>query len=215
MRSRSSSASSASSLPADNVQIFVKIGGGKTIPLNVRPSNSISDVLAFLSASTTLPSDVRLLLAGRHLPPSETVSSLNLQPATTLELLSPLRGGTAPPEMGEASTLDTKPAVSAGPDTPSSGAATPTTTAGTTTSGTSTPTTTTAVRRKPRCAHPPCKAAAQAITGDCGFCQKRFCSKHRMLESHACEGLEDAKKAERDRNREKLENERTVMVRGI
>jgi hypothetical protein len=36
-----------------------------------------------------------------------------------------------------------------------------------------------------------------------------------MLESHACEGLEDAKKAERDRNRAKLENERTVMVRGI
>jgi AN1-like Zinc finger len=60
-----------------------------------------------------------------------------------------------------------------------------------------------------------CKAPAQPITGDCGFCQKRFCSKHRMLESHVCEGLEDAKRAERDRNREKLEKERMVMVRGI
>jgi hypothetical protein len=36
-----------------------------------------------------------------------------------------------------------------------------------------------------------------------------------MLESHACSGLEDAKQAERDRNREKLEGERTVMLRGI
>ena len=36
-----------------------------------------------------------------------------------------------------------------------------------------------------------------------------------MLESHACEGLEDAKQVERDRNREKLEGERTVMLRGI
>jgi len=36
-----------------------------------------------------------------------------------------------------------------------------------------------------------------------------------MLESHSCSGLEDAKQAERDRNREKLEGERTVMLRGI
>lgn len=183
------------------------------IPLNVRPSNSISDVLDFLSASTTLPSDVRLLFAGRHLPPCETVSSLKLQPASTLELLSPLRGGTAESEMGEASTLtDVKSAVEtpSGTETPTSGTAT-----ATTNTIIAKPTITPAIRRKPRCAHPPCKAAAQSITGDCGFCQKRFCSKHRMLESHACEGLEDAKKAERDRNREKLENERTVMVRGI
>ena len=60
-----------------------------------------------------------------------------------------------------------------------------------------------------------CKVAAQPIVGDCGFCQKRFCGKHRMLESHQCEGLEDARKADKDRNTAKLEGERTVMLRGL
>ena len=99
------------------------------------------------------------------------------------------------------------------------------TTTTTTTSGTATPTpeasstapSTPAKRKsnKPRCAHPPCKAAAQPIMGDCGFCQKVFCGKHRMLESHACAGLEDAKQADRERNTAKLQGERTVMLRGI
>jgi len=57
--------------------------------------------------------------------------------------------------------------------------------------------------------------AAQPIVGDCGFCQKRFCGKHRMLESHNCEGLEDARKADKARNTAKLEGERTVMLRGL
>ena len=36
-----------------------------------------------------------------------------------------------------------------------------------------------------------------------------------MLESHNCEGLEDARKADKDRNTAKLEGERTVMLRGL
>merc|ERR1712072_789912 len=51
--------------------------------------------------------------------------------------------------------------------------------------------------------------------GDCGFCQGHFCGKHRMLESHACPGLEDCKQEEKDRNREKLESEKTVAIKGI
>lgn len=220
MRSRSSSSTSstsAKSLPADNIQIFVDISGGKTIPLNVRPSNTVSDVLDFLSASTSLPADVRLLHSGHHLLPSSTVAELALQPATTLHLLSPLRGGTASTEDSASATdmTATLPSVEAHPQpatTTSSGTATPTSTA---TSTASTPVHTTRKSNKPRCSHPPCKAFAQPIVGDCGFCQKRFCGKHRMLESHACEGLEEAKQADKDRNTNKLQSERTVMLRGI
>lgn len=223
MRSRSSSATSstsAKSLPADNIQIFVDISGDKTIPLNVRPSNTVSDVLDFLSASTTLPQDVRLLHSGHHLQPSSTVAELALQPATTLHLLSPLRGGTAPID-SSATTTDMTATLPATEEpsqstttTSTSGNATPISTS-TRRSATSTPVHTVKKSNKPRCSHPPCKAAAQPIVGDCGFCQKRFCGKHRMLESHACEGLEDAKQADRDRNTNKLQGERTVMLRGI
>ena len=204
-RSRSSSQNSSKSLPADNVQLLVKINALKTIPLNVQPSNSIADVLTFLSASATFPSDVRLLRDGSSLDPSSTVKELELKQSTTLELQPPILGGTPPPAgadkavISNTETLADKTATVSG-----SVSATPT--------ATSTPK---KKSNKPRCAHPPCKAAAQPIMGDCGFCQKIFCGKHRMLESHSCEGLEDAKKADRDRNTAKLEGERTLMMRGI
>lgn len=36
-----------------------------------------------------------------------------------------------------------------------------------------------------------------------------------MLESHNCTGLEDCKQEEKDRNRQKLESERTIAIKGI
>jgi len=69
--------------------------------------------------------------------------------------------------------------------------------------------------KKIKCNFKDCKDKAQSIVGDCGFCQGHFCGKHRMLESHACSGLEDCKKEEKERNRERLERERTVAIKGI
>lgn len=69
--------------------------------------------------------------------------------------------------------------------------------------------------KKIRCQFKDCKDAAQRIVGDCGFCQGHFCGKHRMLESHACSGLENCKEEEKQRNRERLEKERTVAIKGI
>ncbi|OQO08006.1 hypothetical protein B0A48_06799 [Cryoendolithus antarcticus] len=69
--------------------------------------------------------------------------------------------------------------------------------------------------KKIRCNFKECKDAAQRIVGDCGFCQGHFCGKHRMLESHACAGLEACKQQDKDRNKEKLESERTVAIKGI
>ncbi|CAD0108338.1 unnamed protein product [Aureobasidium uvarum] len=69
--------------------------------------------------------------------------------------------------------------------------------------------------KKIRCQFKDCKDAAQRIVGDCGFCNGHFCGKHRMLESHACTGLETCKEEEKQRNRERLEKERTVAIKGI
>ncbi|TKA72886.1 hypothetical protein B0A49_08142 [Cryomyces minteri] len=69
--------------------------------------------------------------------------------------------------------------------------------------------------KKMRCSYKDCKDAAQRIVGDCGFCQGHFCGKHRLLESHSCEGLEDCKKESHARNADKLNAERTVAIRGV
>ncbi|KAK5045605.1 hypothetical protein LTR84_008974 [Exophiala bonariae] len=205
MRSRSDSATSNTSskeLSADNMAIQVTIGGGKTIKLNVRPVHTVSNLLEFLSASTNLPADVRLMLDGQPLDPSSTVGELQLEESSTLQLSSPSRSSTpveqtAPSQ--EESVTSQQPATVKS-STPS-------------TSGTATPTK--RKSNKPRCSKEACRAAAQPIVGDCGFCQKRFCGKHRMLESHNCEGLEDARRADKERNTAKLEGERTVMLRGL
>ena len=68
-------------------------------------------------------------------------------------------------------------------------------------------------KKGPRCGAVGCNGLAQRIVGECGFCGGTFCAKHRLLESHSCEGLDDARKESKDRNREKLEGERTVSGR--
>ena len=50
--------------------------------------------------------------------------------------------------------------------------------------------------RKIKCTFKDCKDAAQRIAGDCAFCQGHFCGKHRLLEDHKCDGLEDVSTSE-------------------
>lgn len=69
--------------------------------------------------------------------------------------------------------------------------------------------------RKPRCNFKECKEPAQRIIGDCGFCNGHFCQKHRMLESHLCTGLEDCKRESHARNADKLNSERTTVIKGV
>ena len=174
----------------------------EAIKLTVRPVQTVSNVLEFLSASTSLPADVRLVLDGKPLEPYTTVGELKLEESSTLQLSSLSRSSTPTdslPQQLSTDMITSKPSISSTP-TPS-------------TSGTATPTK--RKSNKPRCSKEACKAPAQPIVGDCGFCQKRFCGKHRMLESHNCEGLEDARRADKDRNAAKLEGERTVMLRGL
>ena len=45
--------------------------------------------------------------------------------------------------------------------------------------------------KKIKCTYKDCKEGAQRIIGDCGFCNGHYCGKHRLLEDHKCDGLED------------------------
>ncbi|EXJ83178.1 hypothetical protein A1O1_06797 [Capronia coronata CBS 617.96] len=206
MRSRSGSAASISSkeLATDSVAIQVTSAGGKVIKLNVRPVHTVSNVLEFLCAPKNIPSDARLMLNGEPLEVSTTVGELKLEESSILQLQTPSRSTTptdhSEPQPTLKESANDKPASTSAVSTP-------------TASGTATPTK--RKSNKPRCSKDGCKAPAQPIVGDCGFCQKRFCGKHRMLESHNCEGLEDARRADKDRNTAKLEGERTVMLRGL
>jgi len=69
--------------------------------------------------------------------------------------------------------------------------------------------------KKIRCTFKNCKEGAQRIIGDCGFCNGHYCGKHRLLEDHKCDGLEDCKKESYDRNAAQLNSERTQVIKGI
>ncbi|KAF2704157.1 hypothetical protein K504DRAFT_390863 [Pleomassaria siparia CBS 279.74] len=69
--------------------------------------------------------------------------------------------------------------------------------------------------KKIKCSFKECVRAAQRITGDCSFCDGKFCGSHRLLEDHRCEGLEDCKKESHERNAERLNSERTVAIKGV
>ncbi|PQE19155.1 an1-type zinc finger protein [Rutstroemia sp. NJR-2017a BBW] len=70
-------------------------------------------------------------------------------------------------------------------------------------------------RKRITCTLKDCKDKALPIVGDCGFCNKNFCGKHRLLEDHKCDGLESCRKESHERNAAQLNAERTQVIRGI
>ncbi|TDL27376.1 hypothetical protein BD410DRAFT_782465 [Rickenella mellea] len=66
---------------------------------------------------------------------------------------------------------------------------------------------------KKRCqlqAETPCNSAALRIAGDCTLCKSSFCSSHRLPEHHDCTFMQDCRQQAFQRNKDKLESERTV-----
>ncbi|KAI9224959.1 hypothetical protein BC828DRAFT_216144 [Blastocladiella britannica] len=51
-----------------------------------------------------------------------------------------------------------------------------------------------------RCNHQGCTDKVAKIIGDCRFCASKFCSRHRLPESHACEGIDSCRQASFDKN---------------
>ncbi|KAI8050262.1 polyubiquitin [Syncephalis plumigaleata] len=67
-----------------------------------------------------------------------------------------------------------------------------------------------AKRRTGRCHFGDCTDRVVKIVGDCRYCQKRFCGRHRLPEVHACANLTTCQQASFERNAGKLLQEKCV-----